>query len=87
MIETNRFQIFNPDILRIIYDYRESICTSNIHAQRDVQKYPRTTLHVNMITIDTISVNIDILVNEGMTLLHGALQLIVLNSHLMHKYI
>ncbi len=47
MIETNGFQILNPDILKVL-ERKDSSCTNNMHAQRDVQKhcfvYPRTTL-------------------------------------------
>ncbi len=46
MIETNKFKILNPDILKILYHK----CKSSIHAQSDVQKYcliyPCTTLIV-----------------------------------------
>ncbi len=47
MIERNRFQILNPEILEVIPDQRRDEIVQNIHVQRDAQKhcfiYPHTT--------------------------------------------
>ncbi len=43
MIETSRFQILNPDILKIIYDLGEDLPVQMTYMRKEI--YPCTTLN------------------------------------------